>query len=390
MDSEFVSQRLRIALVAPEFPPQTGGMETYALNLASALARAGNEVEVFAQDNAEPFDYSDFRLVRGLKLRRRHDMRLFDGHSPDVWHVLNAGYAWLASHKSPVFASVHGNDFLSPWVMSERLDLRTRLGVPFVTRADLFLGRRWSRQAVDCGFDMVRHTFANSRYSESAFLQRYPQCRGKTSVAYVGVSSDFGVSTRRVDDRKEMHSLITVCRLSEARKNVDVVLRALALLKPQFRFQYTVIGDGSLRPELEGLARKLGIDQNVRFAGRVSDQELRRSLSASDLFILTSGISSTSFEGFGIVYLEANASGVPVLAAKCGGAVEAVADGKSGWFVDEITPERIAGELARFFRGEIRFDAQACREFAGQFHWDNVCRHIVAKYEEAVAMTAMS
>ena len=169
------------------------------------------------------------------------------------------------------------------------------------------------------GFARVCHTFACSRYSEAAFLDRYPQCRGRTSVPYVGVSVPPVPVASKHRDPSAPWEVVTVCRLADARKNVDVVLCTLALLKSRFSFHYTVIGDGYLRPGFEHLVGELGLTDRVRFTGRVSDEELRRSLAKSDLFVLPSGISQTSFEGFGIVYLEANAHGVPVLAAQCGG-----------------------------------------------------------------------
>lgn len=355
-------------------------METYALSLTAELARAGHDVTLFVQDYAEVPPDLGVRVVRGLALRRRLDLPLFDGHKPDVWHVLNAGYAWLASYKAPVFASVYGNDFLSPWVMAECPDFRTRLRLPAGTRFDTWLGRRLSARAMGRGFAKVRHTFACSGYTESVFLRQYPQCRDRTSVAYVGVSCPADPPARSPYQPGRVCELVTVCRLSEPRKNVDVVLRALAELPPDIRFRYTVVGDGPLRPQLERLAGSLGLVGRVRFVGRVSDSDLHLHLAAADLFVLTSGVSSTTVEGFGIVYLEANAHGLPVLAARCGGAAEAVEEGVSGWFVDDTTPTAVAAELARFLRGEVRFSADACWEFAGRFTWVGLAARMCERY----------
>jgi glycosyltransferase involved in cell wall biosynthesis len=380
------AERLRINLVAPEFPPELGGMQTYAAHLAAELARAGHAVRVFAKAGAAPVD--GVEVIGGLELRRRHDLPLFERYPADVWHVLNAGYAWLASQKAPVFASVYGNDFLWPWVLAENLDLPMRLGLPFGTRCDRRVGRWLTGRALHRGFARVRHTFACSRYSEVAFLKRYPQCRGRTSAAYVGVSPRFAPPERRRSEGEPIE-LVTVCRLSDARKNVDVVLRALALLESRFSFRYTIVGDGEFRPELEALCRSLNLSDRVRFVGRVSDADLHRHLASGDLFVLTSGVSLTSFEGFGIVYLEANACGVPVLAARCGGAVEAVEEGVSGWFVEDITPESVAAALGRFFRGEVRFASEECRRFAQRFTWQRVGEHVLAEYQKARTCAAV-
>ena len=83
-----------------------------------------------------------------------------------------------------------------------------------------------------------------------------------TSIGLVGVSGDFfdGVYT---EDPSRVPRLITVCRLSEPRKNVDAVLRALAELKDEYPFSYTIVGDGPLRQGLEQLSRELGLVDRV-------------------------------------------------------------------------------------------------------------------------------
>jgi glycosyltransferase involved in cell wall biosynthesis len=166
--------------------------------------------------------------------------------------------------------------------------------------------------------------------------------------------------------------LLTVCRLSERRKNVDLVLRALATLKGRRAFRYTVVGDGELRPELEALTAELGLREHVRFAGFLDAAGLRAELLASDLFVLTASINPASHEGFGIVYLEANACGTPTLAARLAGAAEAVADGVSGAFVDGLEVGQVAAALERVLSGGQRFDPEACRAFARGFGWDRV------------------
>jgi glycosyltransferase involved in cell wall biosynthesis len=168
--------------------------------------------------------------------------------------------------------------------------------------------------------------------------------------------------------------------LAEARKNVGLVLQALAQLKEHHDFSYVVVGDGPLRPQLEKLALELELRDRVRFTGFVGPTELRRLLSESDLFVLASSIHAGSHEGFGIAYLEANACGTPVLAARLAGAAEAVNEGISGFFVDEPTPDSIAGALGKFFRQEVRFESAQCRAFAARFTWEKVVDHAVAHY----------
>jgi glycosyltransferase involved in cell wall biosynthesis len=93
------------------------------------------------------------------------------------------------------------------------------------------------------------------------------------------------------------------------------------------------------------------------------------------LFVLTSSGLRNSVEGFGIVYLEANACGTPVLAARIAGAAEAVEEGESGFFVEEPSVSRIAQALDSYLSGKIRFESSACIAFARKFTWKKVVDH---------------
>ena len=124
-----------------------------------------------------------------------------------------------------------------------------------------------------------------------------------------------------------------------------------------------------LCPEITGKPSQFG-----------SIEEIKRLMATTDLFVLTSSVHPNSHEGFGIVYLEANACGTPVLAARLGGAAEAVEEGVSGLFVQEATVESIVSALNSFFSGEVSFNTEACRAFARRFTWARVVDHASSVY----------
>ena len=127
------------------------------------------------------------------------------------------------------------------------------------------------------------------------------------------------------------------------------------------------------------LSEELGLAGRVSFAGRVGGAEMRSYYERANLFILPSGVSETSFEGFGIVYLEANSLGVPTMAVRAGGAQEAVNEGRSGFFVEEPSIVAIERGLREFLSGERKFRSEDCRQFAAQFSW----AHVVNTFENA-------
>lgn len=379
---------MRIAIVSPEFPPDIGGIETYASEFSRELASRGHHVTVFTIRHAEGeavLSHVEIRPV--LRLRRYLDSAALAGQQADVWHVMNAAYSWLALEKQPAVVSVHGNDFLRPYLPVAIPDLRllpgawTRAGSePHWLRA---LGLRRTAALVHRALPRARQIIANSRFTEQTLLQQNPACAGRTSVAWVGVGDDF-FDVQRRPAADGVKRLITVCRLAEPRKNVDKVLQALAKLKPDYEFIYTIVGDGHDRPRLEALAQELGLGERVRFAGFVSREALMNIYAEADLLIMASSIVPGSHEGFGIVYVEAAACGVPSLAARLAGAVEAVDDGVSGIFVDEPTVESLQCRLGQFLEEKITFEPDKCREFARQFSYKRVVDHAMRYYSPAV------
>ena len=116
---------MNVGVISPEFPPEIGGVETYAYEFARELAHQGHRVTVFTRQHLEgETALPGVHVVPSLKLRQSIDRALLRDTSFDVWHVMNAAYAWVALEASPVVISVHGNDFLQPYVPVAQPDLQ--------------------------------------------------------------------------------------------------------------------------------------------------------------------------------------------------------------------------------------------------------------------------
>lgn len=128
---------------------------------------------------------------------------------------------------------------------------------------------------------------------------------------------------------------VTVCRLLE-KKGVDQALRAFAALRQQHPgLCYLIVGDGPYEPDLRNLVAELQIGDAVRFAGNVPEHELVAHYRLGDVFVMPNrALPNGDTEGFGLVFLEANACGLPVIAGDLGGSTDAVRDGENGLVVD--------------------------------------------------------
>lgn len=162
--------------------------------------------------------------------------------------------------------------------------------------------------------------------------------------------------------------LLTVSRLAGYKAH-DTVLRALAQLPEEARgdLRYAIAGRGPAEPSLRELAEQLGVASMVEWLGFVPESELASLYAASDLFVLLTREreATREVEGFGLVFLEAQACGTAVVGARTGGIPDAVAEGEGGWLIaadDEAglgvhlralvtSPEAVRAEGAR---GRVR------------------------------------
>jgi glycosyltransferase involved in cell wall biosynthesis len=156
--------------------------------------------------------------------------------------------------------------------------------------------------------------------------------------------------------------LMTVARLwsGDIYKGVDVTIRALPQIAQVFpEVKYLVIGRGDDQPRLAQLALDLGVSSQVVFAGFVPTEQLIEHYRLADAYIMPSQ------EGFGIVYLEAMACGVPVLSGDDDGSADPLQDGKLGWRVPHRNSDAVAAACLEILKGDDqRCDGEWLREQA--------------------------
>lgn len=141
---------------------------------------------------------------------------------------------------------------------------------------------------------------------------------------------------------------VSVCRLVE-KKGVDQAIRAFARIArddPETRF--LIVGSGPFGPNLRNLAETCGVADRVIFAGEASAAALADHYRLGDVFVMPNReLADGDTEGFGLVFLEANACGLPVIAGRDGGSTDAVERGVNGLVVDGRSTDEIAAAMRR-------------------------------------------
>lgn len=190
---------------------------------------------------------------------------------------------------------------------------------------------------------------------------------------------DGGTVRRRFAPGAEV-LLVSVGRLQRG-KGHDVAIEAVARLAPNRPgLHYLIVGDGPERGRLESLVDRWGVRDRVSFAGGVSNAELPAYFAAADIFMHPNRREGQVIEGFGIVFLEAAASGKPAIGGACGGVEEAVVDGVTGRLVSGTDVVELAACIqalaeSPWERGRMGEAARA--RVVESFTWDRAARQVM-------------
>lgn len=339
------AQTRPLFLITHEFYPKRGGIATFAEEIAKASVGLGFDVEVWAQsappskEKAWPFK------LRRLPLAGTHDFRC----------QVKLAAQLIAERRRLRYATVY---LPEPGPMLAMMLLQ---GIPGFRPKQLILTfhgseiLKFHRNPVTRRLTHQLITKANristlTHYTHNLLIERFPAAQGKTFLTPGALRSDFAVvPDQPVDVAKDKVIVLTVGRL-HPRKGQILTLQALQALAPRFRqrIEYWIVGEHSRRhygQKLRETAAKS--DLKVRFFGELPDDELDRVYDRADIFAMTSIDYRQSVEGFGLVYLEAAAHGLPVVAHAIGGVSEAVDDGVTGLCVPPNHPAQLTAAFER-------------------------------------------
>jgi phosphatidylinositol alpha-1,6-mannosyltransferase len=221
----------------------------------------------------------------------------------------------------------------------------------------------------------------NSNFSRGLLLKDWQVPISRIKVVHPGVDLTYfkpGDSIKEVD---KTFTILTVGRLQK-RKGHDMLIRAIAEIgatSPVIR--YRIAGEGEEKTNLEHLATELGFRDQVDFLGEICDSALLLEYQKCDLFVLPNRAVGKDVEGFGIVLLEAQACGKPVIAGSSGGTIDALDHGKSGFAISCENTDDLVKYISSFvFDSEMRERmAKHAVEFTNKrFSWETSFANLLA------------
>jgi phosphatidylinositol alpha-1,6-mannosyltransferase len=182
-----------------------------------------------------------------------------------------------------------------------------------------------------------------------------------------------------------MRWLLTVARLV-GHKGIDTGLRVLAALGDSHpELGYLIVGTGPMQPQLQALARELGIAHRVRFLTGVPDAELPLLYNCAEVYLGLSRPEELLIEGFGISLAEASASALPVVTGRAGGMSDAVRHGLSGLLVDATSVSAATAAVQSLIENRElgrRLGQAGRRAVEEYFNWDRVAEEVRGIGEE--------
>ena len=332
---------MRIVQVTPFFYPHAGGVESHVRGLVREFVREGHDVTVVTSrfDRSLPEDeqLEGYRVIRSQTLGTLLDTpvdfgvrRVVRELTPDVFHL----------HYPPPLTSYFATREL----------VHRNVPVCLTYHCDLELPGAGGRLLAE----LYQRVFVASTLDRAKRIIVHTKSYGDTSAMLRG--RDLAVIPSVVDLERfrpglEANDIRTNLRLEGKRiaiftgrlvphKGVDVLLQALLQLPNDVAL--IVVGAGPRLPSLVGQARRLRVEDRVRFCPRISDEDLPRYLSLADVFVFPS---QSRLEGFGLAVAEAMAAGLPVVIADMPGVREVIEPGREGLLAEPLLASDLADKV---------------------------------------------
>ncbi len=341
-------------IITLEFPPTVGGIASYVDQMAASLDPAETivlapEVPGMATwDATRPYTILRRKFFfpkpiwpRWYRLLR-HTKAICKQYGVErilVHHMLPAGYVAMRmkrSRKIPFLVFSHGTDF----VYGTATPHKARMTRMVFNAAD----------AIIC----------NSQSLQTRLLEKLPGFENKTNVLYPCPNPNFFAASPEAEIQKlksqygleGKNVLLSVSRLVSGKGFAHLLRLMPELLSRCPNLIWFIAGDGEKRPLFMKMIRERNLQNIVRYIGEVPHEQLAAYYDVADLFVLLTHPYQGIEEGLGLVFLEAAASGLPVVAGRSGGVSEAVAHNETGYVVDADNQEEVMQAITTLLTDE--------------------------------------
>jgi D-inositol-3-phosphate glycosyltransferase len=399
--------RHRVAVISAHTSPlarpggaRSGGLNVYVLELARQLAAQGCQVDIFTRATAAGQALIT-EVEPGLRVVNLVAGPFASIEPEQLYAHLDLFYQALLDFNrtdGATYDVVHSHYWLSGLVGTR---LKALWGVPHVVMFHTLgeiknrasFGEHESELRIRSETEVLRDAdsvICATQLERTSLCQVYgtpaDKIEAKINVIPLGVDLDRFRPAEKQHARnalglKDERIILFVGRI-EPLKGVDILINAAALLESDVECTVLIVGgDDSTESrvtELRDLARERGIEHRVAFVGAVDHATLPLYYNAADVCVVPS-----HYESFGLVAIEAMASGVPVVASRVGGLTGTVKDGETGYLIPWLCPEPFAERIELLLENEpLRHNlGEAAREAMTRYRWENVASAVLQLYD---------
>jgi len=381
----------KILLLTLDFPPKIGGVACYYHGLCNALKNKIVVLTVKASLARRTTRNLDITTQKGFIVYRcklESEKRIF-GFLPRWLPSIYNTFKIVKKEKISLLAV--GNILPLGYVAYLIKIFKKKPYTVFTHGYDIMLAACsvWKKFWAKFILKNACQIFANSQFTKAQIIKHYQIAENKIKIVYPGVAEElikkaettreaiqYPISANSISQFpnfpiSQFH-LLTVARL-QARKGLDTAIESLpSVIKIISNLKYTIVGEGPDRSRLQTIVKQLNLASYVEFAGAKNQDELIEYYRQADIFILTPRQIGPDVEGFGIVYLEANLFGLPVIGSKTGGVPEAVLDNQTGLLVKPQNSKELAKAIIRLYQNanwRRQLGRQGRERVLGEFRW---------------------
>ncbi|MCW4022844.1 MAG: glycosyltransferase family 4 protein [Candidatus Bathyarchaeota archaeon] len=436
---------MKIAVISGRYYPNLfGGGEIYAYDLNNEMERMGHEVSVFTSsfkgtphsetiNNVKvqrtkivPFTFKNIgirginSIVNSVNPQICSDITDFIRqnrpeivHFNDSWDILGfmpalkvkkQGIPYIVDLHVPWLVCFNGICFRNGKTCLESIAPIRCTNCTVNAFSDLF--GRWQKIAkpalwVEIGVFLLvqkisKHflgeaekVVVHSRFMKEVIQKKLCVAEKKLEVVPCFVSNSFmkqseEMSSLRIDEKKKRSDIIlSVGRLVPGKGFTRLLKVFSGVIKENRDSKLIIVGEGPQREQLENLAKKLGINNNVTFTGRVSNQRLLDYYTMSKVFVFP----ATRAEPFGMVNIEAMAYSLPVVASKSGGVTDIVVDNLTGFLVDIDNNGMLTEKILQLLSDDAlaeKMGAQGRKRVEEKFTLNIVAKRVLEIYKNTL------
>ncbi|MGJ0340542.1 glycosyltransferase [Aliarcobacter cryaerophilus] len=344
-----------------------GGIFQY--HQAKALNNAGHQIGVLSVGYMTPryliskYIYKKEEKINDINIKRYYK-QLYFPHRYMPFEILKNNYIKMADKLYSRYIKefgmpdiIHAHNFLYAGIIAEFL--KDKYGIKYIVteHSSSFVRNKLSKEKIKAIENVAKNALKVTAVSSSFnnILKEYT----KTNIDLLpNIVDDFFFQKEFQNKISKNFIFLHIASLDK-NKNQELLIKSFEkIAKLNHNVYLNIAGSGYMKKYLESLVKKLDIQKQVNFLGRITQERVREEIMKSDCFVL-----SSNFETFGVVLIEALACGLPLITTKCGGP-EDIVNEQNGILIDVENQLQLEDAMMTMYKNASKYDKQKLRSDA--------------------------